>query len=128
MGRCICHYGYNGIDCENITICKFNCNYNGICIADDVCSCNDNFTGKYCERKILHYQYRTELNNSFIQLTSEENEISEALLKNNITYIIGKEQKEELFGYMIDYSNIAPYSLLTLILVSIALSVLLVKN
>jgi hypothetical protein len=128
MGRCICYYGFNGLYCESKSICKSNCNYNGICIGDDICACSDNFTGKFCEKNLSHYQYRTEYNNSFIQLTSEENEISEALLKSNITYIIGKDQKEELFGYIIDYSNIAPYSLLTLILLSIALSVLMVKN
>lgn len=45
---CHCLPGYYGYGCE-LFDCSFNCNYNGICVDNDTCSCYDGFKGKYCE-------------------------------------------------------------------------------
>ena len=45
---CHCLPGYHGIGC-GLFNCSFNCNYNGLCVDNDTCSCYDGFRGKYCD-------------------------------------------------------------------------------
>jgi hypothetical protein len=46
--KCECHPHYYGYQCSLFN-CSNSCNYNGICLDIDVCSCYPGYTGRYCE-------------------------------------------------------------------------------
>lgn len=45
---CKCDNGYYGYGCTLVN-CTNECNYNGLCVDNDTCSCYRGFKGKYCE-------------------------------------------------------------------------------
>ena len=47
--RCECGHGYWGTDCSRFD-CADNCNYNGMCVDLDVCSCFPGYTGERCQQ------------------------------------------------------------------------------
>ena len=46
---CLCEQSYFGNNCE-YKYCLNNCNSNGICEANGLCTCNQNFTGFDCSK------------------------------------------------------------------------------
>ena len=67
---CKCRKGYAGKHCER-ALCRPGCANGGLCVAPDVCSCPDGFTGARCQTGrnqtenyshklpyLLHYSYQ----------------------------------------------------------------------
>lgn len=53
-GKCHCHQGWKGVDCNvPSNICEVpNCNRNGQCNTNGECVCDKGFRGKFCNERM----------------------------------------------------------------------------